>query len=433
MKQLNNEIMTSKHKKYYFIILFFQLFNLANAQQLVSQPFVGHTSKTEVNIWCMFKNVDTVFIKNENQTKIFVYRKELCYKKFLPVNCRFNNLKESQSYNIQYSFNNKEFFPLITAKTANDEVADFSFLAGSCAFVPTGFNGVIKPFTSLKIFHQMKKDSADFMLWLGDNLYYIFDYHKYKGQLKRNIKTRLKKPLSAFLHSKQQYAIWDDHDYGSDNSDGSFKEKASSLNVFQQFWSNPKNDTFNYYAFQQQDCQFFMLDDRYNNEKTNVVLGKTQLDWLKQELLKSTGTFKFIGIGMQALNPKSTLECFYKTKKEYNDLLSFIKEHHISGIIFISGDRHHAELMRIDESGFYPLYDFTTSPLTMYPIKIGKRSKEYKNPYKIPGTYFPSYNYGKISVSGETENRKCTIELKDNKGKLIWTYEILAKDLQIKK
>ena len=401
------------------------------AQQLVSQPFIGHTTAHEINSWCMFKNADTVFIKNsDSQTKIFTFKKDDCFRKFLPINCKFNNLTENQTYTIQYSFNNKNFFPLITAKTSNDTVNDFSFLAGSCAFIPTGFNGVIKPFTGLKIFNYMKADSADFMLWLGDNLYYIFDYHSYKGQLKRNIKTRMKKKLSAFLHSKQQYAIWDDHDYGSNNSDGSFSAKQSSLNVFQQFWPNPQHDTFNYYTFKRQDCQFFMLDDRYNNSDDKIVLGNTQLDWLKNELLKSNATFKFIGIGMQALNPISTLECFYKTEKEYKELIAFIKEHHIKGIMFISGDRHHAELMRIKEDNLYPLYDFTTSPLTMYPIKISKRSSEYINPNKVGGTYFPSYNYGKITVSGTIGNRKCILELKNKKGNLIWKREIQANELK---
>lgn len=423
--------MIQNRKKYYFIVLLFHCFNSTFAQKLVSKPFVGHTSKNEINVWCLFKDVDSVFIKNsDNQTKLFIFKKENCFRKFLPVNCQFSSLNENQTYNIQYSFNNKDFFPLITARTNNDSIKDISFLAGSCAFVPTGFNGVIKPFTSLKIFNYMQKDSADFMLWLGDNLYYIFDYHSYKGQLKRNIKTRMKKKLSAFLNSKQQYAIWDDHDYGSNNSGASFSAKESSLNVFQQFWSNPKNDTFNYYAFQKQDCSFFMLDDRYNKENENIVLGNTQLDWLKSELLKSTAAFKFIGIGMQALNPISTLECFYKTEKEYKELIAFIKEHNITGILFISGDRHHAELMRIKEENLYPLYDFTTSPLTMYPVKISKKSREYENPDKVKGTYFPSYNYGKVSVTGASENRKCIIELKDKKGKVIWTREIPANELR---
>ena len=270
--------------------------------------------------------------------------------------------------------------------TTSDTIRNFSFLAGSCAFVPTGFNGAIKPFTSLKIFDYMQKDTSDFMLWLGDNLYYILQRQQYKAQLKRNIKTRKNKKLSEFLHTKQHYAIWDDHDYGTNNSDSSFKYKKSSLNIFHQFWPNPENDSFNYYSFKKQDAQFFMLDDRYNKQTEAIVLGETQLNWLKNELLHSTAVFKFIGIGMQALNPVSTMECFYKATNEYNSLIQFIKENHISGVLFISGDRHHAELIRLQEKDVYPLYDFTTSPLTMYPVKISKKSVEYTNPYKVKDT-----------------------------------------------
>lgn len=418
--------------RHYFIILLFQLYNYTiSAQTLVSKPFVGHTSINEINIWCMFKNADSVFIKcSDEQTRLFIYHQELCYKKYLPVNCKFNALQENTSYDIQYSFDKQHFFPLTSAKTSTDSVKDFSFLAGSCAYIGTGFNRVMKPFNSLKIFNYMKKDSAHFMLWLGDNLYYLLQRHNYKAELKRNIKTRLNKKLNAFLYSKQQYAIWDDHDYGTNNSDGTYKYKTASLNIFQQFWPNPKNDTFNYYTFKQQDCQFFMLDDRYNNENENIVLGNKQLTWLEEELLRSDGTFKFICIGMQALNPLSTMECFYKTKNEYNELIRFIKEHHIPGILFISGDRHHGQLMKIEEKGLYPLYDFTTSPLTMYPVNISRRSLEYKNPAEIKGTFFPNYNYGKISIFGGNKNRKCTIELKDKKGKVVWKYEIQAENLK---
>ena len=54
--------------------------------------------------------------------------------------------------------------------------------------------------------------------------------------------------FDRFRRSIPMMTTWDDHDYGSDNSDGSFKQKKSSLNVFQQFWPNPKNGIFNYYT-----------------------------------------------------------------------------------------------------------------------------------------------------------------------------------------
>lgn len=430
--------MNFTHSKQYFIALLFTVFHwIAFSQQLVSRPFAGHISTTEINGWCMFRNAGQANIRLSTKTgklideKHFEFQSGHCFRHYLPVVFRFDSLSSSQSYSLSYSFDRQNYHPLIDLSTRGDSLADLTFLAGSCAFIGTGFNGILKPFNNLQIFEHMKNDTADMMLWLGDNLYYVFDYKNYKGQLKRNIKTRLNKKLSALLASKQNYAIWDDHDYGSNNSDGSFKEKTSSLDVFRQFWPNPEpKEGSNYYSFRQQDCSFFMLDDRYNNEQEAVVLGQSQLAWLEQQLLSSDATFKFICIGMQALNPLSTMECFYKTKTEYRELVDFIRSHHIHGVLFISGDRHHGELMKVEEPGLYPLYDLTTSPLTMYPIHLSAKSPEYYNPYKVSGTYYPSYNYAKIRVSGPEGKRVCTLVLKDRKGKTVWSYTIRAEELQ---
>lgn len=417
--------------KYYYIVLLLFFYKFGNAQKLVSKPFIGHTDSASVNVWCMFKKTPSVFIRNsDGQQKVYLWNKQKCYKNYLPINAHFGQLKKDKNYSLEYSFNGQDFYPLISVHTDNtDSLQNISFLAGSCAFISTGFNGIIKPFNSLSIFKKMKNDSSDMMLWLGDNLYYVLQPFNYKSQLKRNIKTRLNKKLNELLASKQNYAIWDDHDYGHNNSDGSFKFKNTSLNVFQQFWPNPTNDSLNYYTYKKADVQFFMLDDRYNNEQEKTVLGNRQLDWLKKELAASNANFKFICIGMQAINPMSTKECFYKTNTEYKTLLEYIQQQQINGIIFLSGDRHHAELLKVQENGMYPLYDFTTSPLTMYPIKIGKKNKEFKNPYRIDHTYYPNYNFGKISVTGDFKDRKCLLELKNKQGNVIWRYEIKKMDL----
>lgn len=405
----------------------------AQAQKLVSKPFVGHKSSNEIHIWAMFQKADSVFIQiNDTSKTTHLFTKHVkIFKSYFPIQIAYSNLKANTEYQIQYSFDGIQYFPLIQTSTNIDSsVYDVQFLAGSCAFIPTGINWLAKPFTSLKIFNKMQQDSSDFMLWLGDNLYYIFNAHSYKGQLKQNIKARNKKKLSAFLQSTQQYAIWDDHDYGSNNSDGNFPNKTASLSVFKQFWPNPKNDSVNYYAFHRSDCSFFMLDDRYNNYQPTSILGTTQLNWLKHELLQSKATFKFVAMGMQAINPKSTKECFYKATAEYDSLLSFIRKNKIKGVLFLTGDRHHAELLKVDNEDLYPLYDFTTSPLTMYPIKIRKKNSEYDNPYRVENTYFASYNFAKISVIGNEGNRKCRLELKNKAGKTIWNYEISEQELR---
>jgi hypothetical protein len=66
----------------------------------------------------------------------------------------------------------------------------------------------------------------------------------------------------------------------------------------------------------------------------------------------------------------------------------------------------------------------------MYPYKLSRASNEYVNPYNVPGTYYPSYNYGKISISGPAGNRTCTVQLKDKNGREVWTKVIFAADLK---
>lgn len=413
-----------------FLSLLFIL-NAVQAQQLVSKPFIGHKSSTELHGWCMFKNADSVSlrcwsIKDSNQYRQTIYfDKKQAFRKYLPVSFTFDQLQPNCDYHIESTTDGgNTYIRLFDTRTVNDSLEDFSFLAGSCAFIGTGFNGILKPGNDLRILYNMRRDSADLMIWLGDNLYYLLQAHTYKKHLKRNVKTRLNLELAAFLASKQNYAIWDDHDYGTNNSDGSFKHKAGSLDVFRQFWPNPRDTqaVANYYTFSREDAQFFMLDDRYENEAESVVLGSAQLDWLKTELSRSTATFKFICIGMQALNPRSTMECLSKTKTEYRELVDHILDNRIGGVLFLSGDRHHAELLKVEEPGLYPLYDFTTSPISMYPVRISEKSPEYANPYRVPGTYFPDYNYAKVSIRGPAGQRICTLQLFDRYGRLVWEF-----------
>ena len=76
-----------------------------------------------------------------------------------------------------------------------------------------------------------------------------------------------------------------------------------------------------------------MLDTRFYAEKGIQMLGESQMDWLKNELLSCTSNFKFIVSGTQVLG-LTDQEDFadYGTEKE--ELLAFLKSNNISGVIF---------------------------------------------------------------------------------------------------
>ncbi len=146
------------------------------------------------------------------------------------------------------------------------------------------------------------------------------------------------------------YAIWDDHDYGPNNSDGTEAGKADSLKTFQEFWANPAcgeaDNPGCYFTFTRGDVQFFMLDGRYHRSPnkaedtlSKTMLGAKQLEWLKRELLASKAKIKLLANGSEWESYGSE-DSWTHFKQERDPFLRWIDEQKIEGVIFLSGDRH---------------------------------------------------------------------------------------------
>ena len=156
------------------------------------------------------------------------------------------------------------------------------------------------------------------------------------------------------------------------------------------------------------DADIFLTDDRWwrsadrmkdsvngfpNPEKE--LLGQQQMEWLKNSLLYSTATFKIIVLGSQVLNPVSPYDKWHDFPAEYEDFMNFLKEYKINGVVFLTGDRHHSEIIKVDRPGTYSLYDITVSPLTSGTHSFG--GPEKNNPYRVLGID-QLQNYGKFSL-----------------------------------
>ncbi len=65
-----------------------------------------------------------------------------------------------------------------------------------------------------------------------------------------------------------------------------------------------------------------------------------QKDWLKASLLASTAKWKFI-VSTSVWNPHSTLvDSWYQFQTEQQELVQFIHDNNITGVIILSGDLH---------------------------------------------------------------------------------------------
>ena len=303
---------------------------------------------------------------------------------------------------------------------------DWSFQLGSCAMKAFPFY-----LYSFQIFSTMESRPADFMLWMGDHVYMLkpWQWNSKDAMINAYANQRSQLKLESFMKSRPQYAIWDDHDYGPNNAGAEFFNKKTARLVFKEMWTNQlqANDSEGiYFSFKHKEAEFFMLDVRYFKIADSQLLGDKQMNWLLKELKKSDAKFKFIVSGVQVLCDGG-YENFRKYPVEFSQLMNFISENKIEGILFTSGDVHYTEASCVERTNEYPLYDFTMSPLTSFPINY--LSTNYN---RIEGTKFNTYNFGEISFSGEESNRCCDIKSLNIRGETLWSFRIFENDLKYK-
>jgi alkaline phosphatase D len=322
---------------------------------------------------------------------------------------------------------------------------DFTAMFGSCAYVnDPPYDRPGTPYGSdHEIFTAMAAKRPDLMLWVGDNVYTREpDFFTPAGIRYRYRHDRALPVLQPFLAATHHYATWDDHDYGPNDSDGSFPLKDSALAVFKQYWPNVAYGLADtpgvFHKFQWNDVEFFLVDDRYYRKPERwpdgpdkTMLGRVQMDWLKGSLLSSRAPFKIVVVGSQALNPLSTSESWAEFATERTELLDFIRDRRVEGVLFLSGDRHRTELIRIEHPGTYPLYDFTSSPLTAG--TAAPRDAEKDNPYRVAGTLLVEHSFAQLRFEGKAGARRVHLSAYDKTGTLKWEQVIAEGDLAFPK
>ena len=166
--------------------------------------------------------------------------------------------------------------------------------------------------------------------------------------------TRSLPEIQPLLASTHHYATWDDHDYGPNDSDRSFSGKELTLKAFKDFWANPNYGVGGTEGvtgtFFWQDCQFFIMDDRWYRAPrhgTGEYFGKAQLTWLIDALRYSKASYKFICAGGQVLNDAAVFENYVQFPEERQALLDSLDRYNIKGVVFLTGDRHHSEISRM--------------------------------------------------------------------------------------
>ena len=425
----------------------------AQKNLLQAGPMVGYCEMTEAMIWVQTTQaakVKIAYFETGKPAPVYFSDEVLTEKtKGFTAHLVADKIKEGKNYTYSVYINNQKVvlnYPTVFQSKKlwmhRTDAPDFSVATGSCAYINEP--EVDRPGkgygSGYQIFEKISDKNPNIMLWLGDNVYFReADWDSKTGIYHRYTHSRSIKEMQPLLAKTQNYALWDDHDFGPNDADRGYYYKHETQKAFKDFWANktygenPNQNEGIYSTFYWGDAQFFMLDNRFfkspNDRKTGerVLLGSPQIQWLIDNLVSSRASFKIICIGGQTLNSDAVFENYATYPEEKEFLLNEIKQNNIRGVLFLSGDRHFSELSKVERENTYPLYDWTVSPLTS---GVASSYKNELNKNRVEGSMFAEQNFGMLYFSGDKENRQVKLVLYNNQGIELWSKTILKSELK---
>ncbi|NGP77892.1 alkaline phosphatase family protein [Balneolaceae bacterium YR4-1] len=425
---------------------------LAQKELLRAGPMLGYVEMQEANIWVQTTEETTVeiryWIKGNEEGTDQLYTGRTDAANSFTKHIKLQNLEFGSAYIYELYLNGEkislayptEFTTQNLWQWRTDPPA-FTMAFGSCLYVnDKKYDRPGDPYgTSPEILDAINAKNPDLMIWMGDNVYYREpDFYSLSRMDYRYRDARDTPEMQPLLAGAINLATWDDHDYGPNNSNRSYRMREEAVDIFKRYWANPGSNGGGIYTkYKYNDVEFFLLDDRYFRAPNQVdntdkaYFGEEQMQWLKDGLVSSNAAFKIVINGNQVTNVDNTHESFPMYKEEFGELMDFLAEEKVEGVLFLSGDVHYSQLLKTEREGLYPIYEFTSSPLTAGVYEIADSEENYNNPLHVNGTLVTEYNFGMIEVSGPRQKRVLTLKSFDREGNLLWEREVSREELSI--
>ncbi len=210
------------------------------------------------------------------------------------------------------------------------------------------------------IWKSLESQKADVILFLGDNVYIDYQMEEpitVKLIWKKFVETRMILQFYQWKRLVPVIAIWDDHDFGGDNSNESFPLLKEAQENFKNFFAQNLSETSFISAgpgisckFQLGNHLFLMLDDRSYREAPNSgkiysFFGRDQENWIFDSIKDFNGLV-WMNSGSQWFNLKGFSESFRKDHKINFNMFAEKLNQSQKNIIFTSGDVHYSEVCK---------------------------------------------------------------------------------------
>lgn len=210
---------------------------------------------------------------------------------------------------------------------------------------------------------QYVSKGVDFLLHIGDLHYYNIntnDINRYRVAYNSVISEAAHR---TFWSQHPVIYVWDDHDYGPNDSDSTAPGRPAARAAFREtvphypLAAGGGNEPI-YYTFDVGRCRFIVTDLRSErtpytvaDNPTKTVLGTEQKKWFKEQLLAANAdpgvgvifwacSFPWTGTGSPGAFPPRENWAAYPTERA--EIATFIKSNNVQNLFLLSGDMHAA-------------------------------------------------------------------------------------------
>ena len=145
-----------------------------------------------------------------------------------------------------------------------------------------------------------------------------------------------------------------------------------------------------------------------NPDPTTTMLGEDQWRWLEEQL-RTPAEVRLIASSIQVVAEDHGWEKWMNLPHERERLYRLIRETGAEGVVFLSGDRHLAELSMMDGGAGYPFYDVTSSGLNQ--AAKSWRPQEV-NRHRV-ATMNWGDNFGLITIDWDRPDPRISLQIRD--------------------
>lgn len=383
----------------------------------------GPSSETETTL---------VVLRKDSEKLIYAYRqvgstslqawsyplfqtRERSFSEYEVDHIRITDLKPHQHYEFLVIEDNgmvkdQRFFRGLDSKKKNPKISIASCMDDSLKDV------------AHQIWPQFLSHKPDLVLLIGDNVYadkYTVNFGNANPEIiwNRYVETRQALPLFFAKDLIPVMATWDDHDYGKNSGDRTYEHREGARQVFFDFFpqeykvknfSRGSGVSNSLVAF---NVQLVLLDSRFDRSPNRLKVadethfGRENEQWLYKQM-RSHSVPTFLIEGDQFFGGYHNYESYEGNHpNSFKTFLSKLKTFS-QPVLFVSGDRHHTEIIKPPLSALgYQTYELTSSAI--HSTRYANSFIKSPSPNKLVGVA-GEYNYMTVDLK-KVEKKSITI------------------------